>query len=141
MAVYEKSAEYRKLGNSVIRDHEDLHWIREQKIRIGYVSSDNEKKLAGGRLVFAECKKVPDLYQAFIPYDFLIVVYYPNALLFDEDQMEILMYHELLHVGVDASGKLYVVPHDIEDFYKIINQYGMGWARTGGVTDVMGGEC
>ena len=137
MAIYEKSTEYRNLGKRVIKLHSDLSWLKESKIRIGYVSSDYEKKLAGGRLVFAECRKVSDLYQAFIPYDFLIVVYYPNAALLDEEQMQILMYHELLHIGIEASGKLYVVPHDIEDFYTVINQYGMGWARAG----VMGGGC
>jgi hypothetical protein len=46
--------------------------------------------------------------------------------------MEILLYHELLHVGIKEDGEgeyIYSVnPHEIEDFKTIINQYGMDWA-------------
>lgn len=129
MAIYEKSIEYRKLGQEVIREHEDLRWIREQKIRIAYLESDLEKKKAGGRqLVFAECKKVPDLYKAFIPYDFIIVFYQPNVQLMDDDSVRTLMRHELMHVGLSDTGQLYVVPHDVEEFDRIIEDCGLHWA-------------
>jgi len=130
MAVVNKSAEYRNLAKHVIKTHADLQWIRQAKVRIGYCASDNEKTKAD-QLIFADCRKVPDLYKAFIPYDFIICVYEPNAILLDEKQKEILMYHELLHVGLDPSGKLYVVPHDVEDFNVIIEKYGLHWNGVG----------
>lgn len=111
----------------MLRENEDLHWIRDAKIRIGYLSCDNDKKLPGERLVYGECRKVPDLYRAYIPYDFLVIFYWPNVSLMTDEQQEILMHHELLHVGMEPSGKLYVVPHDIEDFYSIIEKHGLDW--------------
>lgn len=131
MANYEKSAELRDLGRRVIKENEDLRWINEQRVRIGYLTCDHEKKLAGGRLVCGDCRKVSDVYRAYTPYDFLITFYEPNIQGFTDEQREILMYHELLHVGIEPSGKLYVVPHDVEEFYPIISQWGMDWAEGG----------
>lgn len=131
MAVVNKSSEYRQMAQRVIKAHADLRWIKDVKVRIGYCSSDNEKKQVD-KLVFADCRKVPDLYKAFIPYDFIICVYEPNAMLLTDDQKEILMYHELLHCGIKANGELYVVPHDIEEFDAIIEKYGLHWAAWGG---------
>lgn len=121
-----KSKEYRDLARKVISNHEDLHWIRQTRVRIGYAEADHEKKEVD-KLVFADCRKVPDLYQAFIPYDFIITVYTPNAMMLSDEQREIMMYHELLHVGIKGNGDLYVVPHDIEDFDRIIDRYGLHW--------------
>ena len=47
-------------------------------------------------------------------------------------EVHILLYHELLHVGVnERSGEMvYVVnPHDVEDFRTIIDRYGIDWAK------------
>lgn len=131
MAVVNKSSEYRDIAKRVIKAHADLHWIRQAKVRIGYASSDHDKKQVD-KLVFADCRKVPDLYRAFIPYDFVICTYEPNAMLLTDEQKEILMYHELLHCGIKPSGELYVVPHDVEEFDKIIEEHGLHWASWGG---------
>lgn len=135
MAVVNKSAEYRQIAQRVIKSHADLKWIKGAKVRIGYCSSDQDKKQVD-KLVFADCRKVPDLYKAFIPYDFIICVYDPNAMLLTDEQKEILMYHELLHCGIKTSGELYVVPHDVEEFDKIIDTHGLHWAGWGGDQDV-----
>lgn len=131
MANYERSTELRNLGRKVIRDNEDLRWINQQKIRVGYLMCDHSKTLAGNRVVFGDCRKVQDVYKAFTNYDFLITFYEPNIISFSDEQKEILMYHELLHIGLEPSGKLYVVPHDIEEFYPIIEHWGMDWAEGG----------
>ena len=131
MAVVNKSKEYRDIAQRVIKSHADLKWIKDAKVRIGYCSSDLDKKQVD-KLVFADCRKVPDLYKAFIPYDFIICVYESNAMLLTDEQKEILMYHELLHCGIKPSGELYVVPHDVEEFDKIIDKYGLHWAGWGG---------
>lgn len=122
----EKSKELRQLGRQVLRDRPDLAWIREAKIRIGYAMSSKDKK-KDDRIIFAECYKVKPLWQAFIPYDFVIVFYEPNVMMMDPDQREILMYHELLHIGMEDSGHLKIRPHDIEDFRIILDDYGMDW--------------
>ena len=49
----------------------------------------------------------------------------------NDKQIEILIYHELRHVGVNDSGiepSFYVVPHDVEDFKDILQKYGFEWA-------------
>ena len=122
----EKSKELRQLGRQVLRDRPDLAWIREAKIRIGYAMSSKDKK-KDDRIIFAECHMVKPLWQAFIPYDFVIVFYEPNVMMMDPDQREILMYHELLHIGMEDSGTLKLRPHDIEDFRVILDEYGMDW--------------
>ncbi len=48
--------------------------------------------------------------------DFFIVVYEPNIEYFTDRQIEILLRHELHHVGIDFDGnenKYYIVPHDV----------------------------
>ena len=87
----------------------------------------SKDKTKDDRIIFAECHKVKPLFQAFIPYDFIIVFYEPNTMLMDDLQREILMYHELLHVGMKDSGELKLNPHDIEDFSIILDQYGLDW--------------
>ena len=120
------SEDYTNLAQEVIDEHEDLHWIRKADISIGYMQSSR------GKYVFADCRKVPDFYRVFVPFDFLITVYDPNVTEFTDDQMKILLYHELLHVGMDDNGedtKYIVRPHDIEEFRPVIDQYGMDWAK------------
>ena len=121
-----KSNELRYLARKVIKEHDDLHWIQQTHVHIGYAEADYAKKKVD-KLVFADTRKVPDLYRAFIPYDFIITFYAPNVMLLTDEQQEILMYHELLHIGLKANGELYVVPHDVEEFDRIIDRYGLHW--------------
>lgn len=46
----------------------------------------------------------------------------------DKEQLEILMWHELKHCGIDDE-KPYIVPHDLEDFKEIVDIYGPYWAE------------
>ena len=128
----ELSEEYAEIAAKVIRGNEDLEWLQETEVSIGYMSS-NKRKRKGGKAVFADCRKVQDRDKGFIPFDFLITVYDPNVCGFSEEQMKILLYHELLHVGVeerdDGLLRFYIVPHDIEDFSAVIERYGEEWAH------------
>jgi hypothetical protein len=125
MDVCRKDVELRTLGKRVMRDK--FHWIIDQKIRVGFVYSDSEKK-SGGRLTFGECRLVPGTYKPWVPYDFVIVFYEPNVMLMDEIQKERLMEHELRHIGLSDTGALRIEPHDIEDFRPMIDEYGLDWA-------------
>jgi len=123
---------YTELGDKVIRENSKLHWIADVGLSVGFMKS-NKEKTKGKALVFGECEKVPAKYKEFIPYDFLITVYEINCAGFTEEQIKILLYHELLHVGMDDSGKevKYIInPHDVEDFREIIDKYGLDWCKS-----------
>ena len=127
--MVEISEKYAALAAVVIEEHEDLHWLRQSDIDIGYAGSDVEKK-RGGKYVLGECHLVPDPWTAWCPHDFAIVIYEPNIEGMSEDQLKILLYHELLHVDMDErNGKpVYKIrPHDVEEFREIIDKYGIDW--------------
>lgn len=124
------SEEYSIIAAELIKKESLLDDIRQSEVTIVYLSSDKEKK-SKGKTVFGECEKIPDKYNWAIPADFTITIYEPNVITFTEEQMRILLFHELLHVGIelqdDGSEKYSVRPHDIEDFRTIIDRYGLDW--------------
>lgn len=126
-----QSEEYAELAQEVIEEHEDLHWILRAGISIGYLESDKEKK-SRGMFVRGECEVVKPHYRTYCPHDFLITVYSPNVIGWDSSMLKKLLYHELLHVGMDDSGEevRYITnPHDVQDFRAVIDRYGIDWAR------------
>ena len=141
--MYEFSPEYAELAHAVIDALPELWFIRDAEIRIGFLKSWKEKK-TGHRLVYGECIKPPELYQDILGYDFLIVIYEANAAALTLNQKKILMWHELLHVGIDdSSGEpRYVVnPHDREEFDSIISRAGLRWDEPGAdVPDILVGS-
>ena len=128
----EISEEYAAIGAQVIEAEESLVDIRNSQATIIYLTSEN-KKMAKGKKVCAECEKVPDKYKWSVPADFTITVFLPNVEGFSEEQKYILMFHELKHVGIefnsDGSESYSVVPHDYEDFKEIIDRYGTEWSE------------
>lgn len=122
------SKEMQELADQVIEETSSLHWIRDIGIRIGYLVSDREKKSKGG-LCYGECHRVSAREKAYNPNDFTITIYEVNAAQFSAEQMRILMLHELMHIGIDGSGKPRIVPHDVEDFAAIIDNYGHDWSH------------
>ena len=141
--MYEFSPEYAELAHAVIDALPELWFIRDAEIRIGFLKSWKEKK-TGRKLVYGECIKPPELYQDILGYDFLIVIYEANAAALTLNQKKILMWHELLHVGIDdSSGEpRYVVnPHDREEFDSIISRAGLRWDEPGAdVPDILVGS-
>ena len=126
----EVSIRYADLAEKVIAEHHDLQWIPKIGVKVGFLESDRQKRKSR-RLVFGECIPVKDLYRCFIPYDFLIVIYAPNVIGMTKEQMKILLYHEMLHIGISDDGedlKYVVNPHDVEEFRTIIDKYGIDWA-------------
>ena len=125
----EISEEYALIANGLIQTDEELEYIRNSGVCIIYLASDREKK-SKGRLICGECEKVPDKCKWSVPCDFTITIFEPNVEKFTEEQLRILILHELLHVGIEMDGneeKYYVVPHDIEDFRVILERYGVDW--------------
>lgn len=130
--MIEKSRRYKRIGDRLVENDEDLAEIKINDVRIAYLASDKEK-VQNHKIIFADCRKVAEQYSWACPYDFMITVYEPNCLDFNRKQLEILIKHELLHIGIDYSGNepsYYVAPHDIEEFYSILNEYGTEWQRS-----------
>ncbi len=127
----EHNRRYRTIANRLIRTLDEFADVRDSNVRIAYLSSDEPKK-KDHRDIFAECCKVDKKYSWCCPYDFFIVVYEPHVIDFTEQQMEILIRHELHHVGIDYAGdqiKFYIVPHDVEEFWEIIREHGLHWSE------------
>ena len=123
---------YEKIAQELIENTAELEYIKKSNVRIIYLESDNAKKNGTERLVLGECEKVASKNQWAISADFTIIVYKNNCIGLSEEQIKILLFHELLHVGIDYGtdgGEVYSVKkHDLEDFKVIIDKYGTDWA-------------
>ena len=127
----ELSEKFAEIGTRVIAKEDSLVDIRNSQATIVYLTSENAKT-QNGKKVCGQCEKVPDKYKWSIPADFTITVFLPNVEGFSDEQFEILIFHELLHVGIifnaDGSESYSVVPHDYEDFKEIIDRFGTDWS-------------
>ena len=125
--------EYAEIAAKIIEEEPLLTDIANSQATIVYLGSDNPKT-GKGKTIFAECEKVADKNKWAIPCDFTITVFEPNTVAFTPEQMRILLFHELLHVGIefteDGQEKYSIRPHDYEDFKEIIDRYGTEWSET-----------
>lgn len=122
----EISEEYSQIMKEVLEENKELEILKHADLNIIALSSTHRKK-SHGKKVFGQCEKVQDKYKWGIPCDFTITIFEPNCFGFTHDQLKILMFHELLHIGID-DGKPFIKPHDLEDFKLIIDKYGTNWA-------------
>lgn len=123
---YLANDEYKELASEIIQ--EEFTHILEAGFSVGFLCSDQEKK-KGYKRTLGDCAIVPERWKPFIPYDFVITIYEPNCVGLSDDQLRTLFRHELMHVGINEKGKPFVAPHDIEDFWKIIEEKGLHWAE------------
>ena len=120
---------YELIGRDLIATEPELEYIRNSDVQIAFLASDNPKK-SKGKLVFGECEKVPPKYRWCIREDFTITVFEPNVEHFTEEQYKMLIFHELLHIGIELGEdkETYSIrPHDLEDFRIIIDRFGTNW--------------
>lgn len=124
---YAISDYYAKMSEEIIRvKHPE---ILACGVSVGFISCNKAKTINKIKIVLGECRKVQDLERLFCPFDFLIIIYEPNCEGLTEKQMEILLHHELSHIGIDEEGEPFIVPHDVEEFRDIIASYGLDWAN------------
>ena len=123
---------YAEIGMDLIQTEDALIDIANSQATIIYLSSEH-KKVASGKKVLGQCEKVADKYKWGIPCDFTITVFEPNAEGMTEEQLRMLIFHELLHVGIeynaDGTETYSVKPHDLEDFKLIIDRFGTDWSK------------
>ena len=124
---------YQRIAESLIDTEADLQYIKDSRVRIAYLESDSTKKADETHLVMGECEKVAAKNKWAINYDFTITLYKNNLVGLSADQIRIVMFHELLHVGIepgpDGSEIYSVRKHDLEDFKLIIDKYGTDWSN------------
>ena len=117
----------RVLADDVINEY-DLQ-LGEAQIDYLLVYPNISKKVAG------KCTKCNTLMQHYTGYNFVIQISGEMWDMLDRETRRILMLHELMHVGAQYSvkqreWKYSVVPHDFEDFYRIIKAHGLEWYQT-----------
>lgn len=122
---------YAEIGAKLIEEEDALIDIANSQATIVYLSSEH-KKMTAGKTVFAQCEKVAEKYKWGIPADFTVTVFEPNVEGFSDEQLRILIFHELLHIGIefneDGSESYTIKPHDLEDFKLIIDRFGTDWS-------------
>ena len=92
--------EYAEMAKQIIDEELLLTDIANSHATIVYLGSDYAKT-SKGKAVCGECEKVADKNKWAIPADFTITVFEPNTADFTEEQMRILLFHELLHGGIE----------------------------------------
>ncbi len=125
------SEAYAKVGADLIETEPELEYIKDSIATIVYLESEHEKK-SQGRVIYAQCERVPEKYKWAVPCDFTVTIFRPNVERFTDEQLKVLIFHELLHVGirVDGNEEIYsIVPHDVEDFRTIIERFGIDWSE------------
>ena len=128
----EQSEKYAEIGYRLIRERDEFEELRDAEISLVFLVDDKAKK-KNRKTVFGECEKIQKNYQWCCPYDMAIIVYEANidTYCFDEHQIETLIRHELMHVGIEyksTGAEYYVIPHDVEDFMAIIRDEGWDWS-------------
>ena len=131
MTFTKDDKDLRNLAEKVIKTYSNLDTLKNYKnqVRIGYQWSNKEKKNKG-RITYGDCTLVSEKLKEFIDYDF-IITFYVNAYNISAKAREMLMYHELRHIGIYEKDigefKFYLEPHTLEDFTDIVEKYGINW--------------
>ena len=127
---YEISEQYKNLAVKIAQKRNDLRWLvdNDHFDDIVFVISYAPKKNKSS--TFADTRKVKGSYKAFCPYALIVTIYEPVASMLSDNQIKILLYHELLHIG--HNGECYILQeHDVQDFYRLLKKYGVDWSRPG----------
>lgn len=118
---------YTEMANQLIKSEPILSYLDGAPINIIYLESTLRKK-GNGKITLGECEKVKEKNKWSIPCDFTITIFAPNVVGMTEDQLKILMMHELMHINKDYTS---AKPHDLEDFKYIVERFGVNWADKG----------
>ena len=125
---------FENIANELINTEPELRYIKDSRVQIIYLESDSTKKSGTDTLVHGECEKVAAKNKWAIFADFTITLFTKNNIGMREDQIRTLLFHELLHIGIEVGAdgdEIYSIRnHDLEDFKVIIDRYGTDWANT-----------
>lgn len=123
---------YASIAQELIEKEPELAYIKDSRVRIAYLESDQSKKADKDKVVLGECEKVAAKNKWAIAYDFTITLFKNNLIGLSPAQIKIVLFHELLHVGIEPGAdddEIYSVrKHDLEDFKIIIDRFGTEWS-------------
>ena len=91
---------YRLIAEQLINSEPELSYIKESSVQITYLESNQPKKADKDKVVLGECEKVADKNRWAITSDFTITLYEPNLYGLSNEQIKIVLFHELLHIGI-----------------------------------------
>ena len=124
---------YRNIAEDLIEKEPELAYIKNSQVKVTYLESDQSKKADKDKLVLGECEKVAAKNKWAITSDFTITLFVNNLIGLSLEQIRIVLFHELLHIGIDIGSdgeEVYSVrKHDLEDFKIIIDRFGTDWAK------------
>lgn len=120
-----KSEYFRQMGEEV----REMLFPQLQGLRIAWLISDKEKKKGRTINVNADCRKASKQYEWCCDYDYIITVYQPNVEHMTEEQLRILLEHELMHIDYEPDVRMTLKGHDAEEFAEIIRKYGIDWSK------------
>lgn len=145
MDTRELNEHYAEIGRELIETEEALEDIRLSEVTICYLSSEHDKT-QDGQLVLGQCERIQEKYKWAMPCDFTITLFEPNIENLTEEQIRIVIFHELLHVGIRTNfdtgeEEYYINPHDVEDFRAVIDRYGLDWAKPGEDYEIIKEKC
>ena len=104
-----------------------------REARIGFVFR-SEAQVSKGRMTLGKCSKVSDKMHPVLDLDFLIWLAKDEYEKMPAERRAALIDHELTHITMGNSG-LTLRDHDVEEFYTIIERYGL-WT-----TDLMAAKA
>ena len=108
---------------------DDERYDELSRCRIAILYCDKAKK-SRGRTVFADTRKLNEMASFMTGQDF-VITFYADVEYLSETALDILIRHELQHVGYETRGGNVVkkiIPHDVEDFRGIVDEYGIDWS-------------
>lgn len=136
---YEIAPDLEELGQKVLDHFPEFAHIKNNGVRIGYLKS-YDRKQSNGKSTLAECRIIKGVYTAYLPFDFIITFFLPSVHGMSDNQIKLIMLHELKHIGLNHKG-YYLVPHDIEDFRDILSKYGLSWSQVNSdVPDILNSD-
>lgn len=126
---------YRRIAEQLIDTESELAYIKGSDVKITYLESDANKKADKEKIVLGECEKVAAKNKWAITSDFTITLFKNNLIGLSQEQIKIVLFHELLHIAIDVGSEgeeVYSVrKHDLEDFKIIIDKFGTEWSKVG----------
>lgn len=135
MEQKELSSYYEGIGEELINNQPELAYLKGSNIKIAYLGSDLIKKEGrGSKPVFAETEIIPGKYKWGIEADAAITFYRPNVSVLNDKQKQILVFQQLLKIGVnlkkDADEQYVLNEYDVNDFKIIIDKFGPNWSES-----------
>lgn len=110
-----------KLADTLISKHwPEIGHLKS--VRIAYLFALEEMK-SSGRRVLGKAVKVSPRDAAIHGNDFIVILD-KKFWTTEPGKREPLLFHELLHCGLDDDGKPSIVAHDIEEFGAVVAHYG-----------------